>query len=247
MKSFFNAVIYQPIYNLLAFFAWLVPGHSVGWSIILVTIVVRLALWKLSLKGITTPIMLGKYKDEIAELQERYKDDKAAQSQALLAFYKEKGVNPLSGCLPMLIQLPIIIILYRVFVTGLANYQPDLIYSFVPHMDTLNTQFFGLELTKADRYFLPILAGLAQFFQTKHLQALNPPPKNSTDPAAMMNKQMLFMFPAMTFFIAMSLPSGLALYWVVSALFSWGQQVYITKTFKPKTANVSVTVRSKSK
>lgn len=247
MKAFLTAIIYTPLYNLFIFFAWLVPGHSLGWSIIIVTLIVRGLMWKLSYKGITAPLMLRQYQDDIKAIQEKYKDDKAAQSQATLAFYKEKGVNPLSGCLPLLIQLPIIIILYRVFISGLASYHPELLYSFVPHTAAVTSHFLWLNLTKRDTlYVIPVVTALIQFAQTKHMQALNPPPQGSTDPAAMMNKQMLYLFPAMTFLIGMKLPSGLVLYWLITTIFSLGQQLYVAKNFKPTKPNVTVTVRNKN-
>lgn len=247
IKEFFKVVLYQPFYNLLVFFAWLVPGHSIGWAIIIVTILVRFALWHSSLKTLQAPLQMRAHADELKKIQEKYKDDRQAQAQAQMQFYKENGINPLSGCLPLLIQLPIIFILYRVFITGLNSLRPDLIYSFTPHLSTLNTSFFGINLIHPDKYFiLPLLAAGAQFLQTRHMQRLNPPTATGgSDPTAMMNKQMTYLFPVMTFFIARSLPAGLALYWIATSLFSLGQQVYVAKTYQPKAAKATVTVRSK--
>jgi len=92
-----------------------------------------------------------------------------------------------------------------------------------------------------------VLAAALQFVQARHMQSLNPPAAaNSTDPTAMMNKQMIYMFPAMTFFIAYRLPAGLALYWVTTTLFSFLQQLYVAKTFTVnKKASVTVRVPSK--
>lgn len=247
VKEFFKTILYEPLFNLLVFFAWLVPGHSIGWAIILLTILVKLILWVPSAKAIRSPLQMRQYQDEIRELQERHKADKAAQSQALMAFYKEKGINPLSGCLPLLIQLPVIFILYRVFMVGLGDFRPDLLYSFTPHLDSLNTNFFGINLHNPDKIVLPIVAALFQFAQSRHMMLMNPPAKNSKDPAAMMQKQMIYLFPVMTYFIAFTLPAGLALYWATNAAISIGQQEVIRRTFTPTKPDVKVTVRTKNR
>lgn len=247
MKEFFKAILYKPLFNLLVFFAYIVPGHSIGWAIILLTLLVRVLLWKPSAKTLIAPMQMRQHRDELQALQERHKGDRTAFAQAQMAFYKEKGINPLAGCLPLLIQLPIIIILYRVFIVGINDIRPDLIYSFTPHLNTINSFFFGIDLAKADPTFiLPALAAIGQYFQSRHMQAINPPLAGSNDPAAMMTKQMIIFLPIMTFFIAYKLPAGLALYWVTTTVFSWLQQIYIAKTFQP-TVKASVTVRSKKK
>lgn len=247
IKEFFKNILYEPLFNLLVFFAWLVPGHSIGWAIIMLTFLVRLLLWAPSVKALKAPLMMRQYKDEIAVIQERYKDNRVAQAQALMAFYKEKGINPLSGCLPLLIQLPVLIILYRVFLVGVHDVRPDLLYSFTPHLDAVNPMFFGIDLTVPERFILPLLAAGLQYLQTKHFQQLNPPPTvDSKDPAAILSRQMVVLFPLMTFFVAMSFPAGLALYWAATTLFSWLQQLYIAKTFVPTRSTVSVTVRQKT-
>ncbi len=247
VKEFFKTILYEPLFNLLVFFAWLVPGHSIGWAIILLTLLVKLILWVPSAKAIRSPLQMRQYQDEIKELQDRHKGDRAAQSQALMAFYKEKGINPLSGCLPLLIQLPVIFILYRVFIVGLGDFRPDLLYSFTPHLDAINTNFFGINLSNPDRFVLPIIAAGLQFLQSRHMMLLNPPSKNSNDPAAAMQKQMIYIFPVMTYFIALSLPAGLALYWAANALFSVGQQEVLRRNFKPTKPNVTVKVRTKNR
>lgn len=248
IKGFFKVILYQPLFNLLLFFAWLVPGHSVGWAIILVTVLVRLALWHSSVKTLKAPLQMRQHAPELKAIQERYKDDRQAQAQAQMAFYKENGINPLSGCLPLLIQLPILLVLYRVFITGLNQVRPDLIYSFTPHLNTINSNWFGINLIHPDKFWiLPLLAAGAQFLQTRNMQALNPTVAGANDPTAMMNKQMMYIFPLFTFFIARSLPSGLALYWLVTSIFSLLQQIYVAKTFVPTPAKAAVTVRSKKK
>ena len=245
IKEFFKAILYTPLFNLLVLFAWLTPGDSIGWGIIFVTIFVKLALWIPSAKAIRSPIQMSQYRDEIKEVQDKHKGDKAAQSQAVMAFYKEKGINPLSGCLPLLIQLPVLIVLYRVFIVGLGDFRADLLYSFMPQIESVNTFFFGLDLTEPSQFIMPLIAASLQFVQSKHMMILNPPSKTSKDPAANMQKQMLYMFPLITFFIARSFPAGLALYWATNAILSTIQQEVIRRTYKPEKSDVKIKVRTK--
>ncbi|MEK7548343.1 MAG: YidC/Oxa1 family membrane protein insertase, partial [Patescibacteria group bacterium] len=244
-RDFFTVILYQPLFNLLTFFSFLVPGHSIGWGIILLTIFIRLALWLPQNKALKAPLLMRQYADEIKAIQERFKDDRAAQSQAMLAFYREKGVNPLSGCLPLLIQLPILIVLYQVFIAGLHQTRQDLLYSFTPHQDSVNSLFLGIDLARPEPWILPITAALIQFFQSRQMMKMNPPTvRSKDDPMAMMNKQMLYLFPIMTLFISRTLPAGLALYWAASGLVSIIQQYLLVKTFRPPAAS-KVIVRRK--
>lgn len=248
MKEFFKIILYKPLYNLLIFFAWVFPGDSAGLAIILLTLFIKIVLWGVSLKQLRTPLQMRRYQPELKAIQERYKDDRTAAAQAQMAFYKEKGINPLAGCLPLLIQLPILFILYQVFLAGLGSPRLDLIYAFTPHPDQLNTIFFGIDLTKPERIFLPVIAGLMQYFQTRHMQKINPTISTGpNDTMAMMSKQMTFLFPIMTFSFALAVPAGLALYWIASGLFTLVQQVYVERTFTFEEPKVAVTVRSKKR
>jgi len=243
-KDVIKAVLYKPLFNILMLFAFLVPGHSMGWAIILLTILVRIILWVPSVKSLQAPMKMRKHAPELKVIQERYKDDKQAQSQATMAFYKEQGINPFAGCLPMLIQLPIIFVLYKVFIVGLGTMRNDLLYSFTPHLETINSLLFGLDLSKPDRIFLPIITAALQFFQSRQAMQMNPP-ASGNDPASMMTKQMIYLFPAMTFFFALSLPAGVALYWSTTTVFSIFQQYWVMKTFKDNQSKVEVIVRKK--
>jgi len=246
IKEFFKTILYQPLFNILVFLAWLVPGHSIGWGIIGLTALVRVALWVPSMKALTAPLKMRQHQDEIKAIQEKYKDDRTAQAQALTAFYKQQGINPLSGCLPLLIQLPILFILYRVFFDGLRGQRLDLLYAFTPHPEALNTIFFGVNLAEADRLVLPLLAASSQLLQSWYTMKLNPQPTSKDDPTAMMNKQMIFIFPIMTYFIASRLPSGLALYWIATSAFSLLQQLTVQRRFAQK-PTATVTIRQKKK
>jgi YidC/Oxa1 family membrane protein insertase len=249
IKDFFKIILYQPLFNLLVFFAWLVPGHSMGWAIIIMTLLLKTLMWKLQAKPLKSQLEMRAHQGEIKAIQEKFKEDRAAQSQAVMAYYKQHGINPLAGCLPLLIQLPILIVLYRVFMVGVSDLRPDLLYSFTPHLEVINPFFLGADLSKPDAWLWPLIAAGAQFLQSRTFLAFNPPAPTAggkSDPMVMMNKQMLYLFPVVTFFFARIVPSGLAVYWAVSAIFQTAQQIYIFRTYKVAQAAASVTVREKS-
>lgn len=234
MKAAINAVLYFPMYNILIFLAWVIPGHSIGWAIVVLTILIRLALLPASLKAAKAQARLQLLQPEINKIKAEIKDQQA-QGKAMMELYKKEGVSPFGSCLPLLIQLPIIFVLYRVFQAGLNTSGFIHLYSFVPHPDTINTLFFGLDLAKPELWVLPILAGVTQFILSKMMTP--PAPQNTgkpgePDPMQMMNKQMIYIFPLVTVFIARSLPAALGIYWVVTTIFGIVQQIYVNKSIK---------------
>jgi YidC/Oxa1 family membrane protein insertase len=178
---------------------------------------------------------MAELKPKLDELKVKHKDDKMKFQEEQLKLYQEHGVNPLSGCLPIIVQIVVLLALYQVFIKFLGpgatiNGQP------------VNTNFYGLNLAKHDQlYILPVLAGITQFVMSKMMaprKALEIK-KNDTkeekaekiDFAEAMQEaqgQMLFMMPIMTTIISLNFPSGLALYWVVGNLCSIIQQYLIT-------------------
>jgi len=229
-----NQILYNPLYNILMLFAWLIPGHSIGWAIIALTILIRLILLPASLKAAKAQTKMQLLQPKMAEIKEKIAD-KAEQSKALMELYKKEGVSPLGSCLPLLIQLPIIWVLYSVFNHGLDIASFKSLYSFMPRLDSINTSFFGLDISKPDLWVLPIIAGASQFL----LSWLSVPKTPKTDAAPkepdmtqMVNKQMLYLFPLITVFIGRSMPAALVIYWIVTTIFGVLQQLYINKVTK---------------
>lgn len=239
MINFFKTILYNPLYNLLIFFVWLTPGHSIGWAIIAVTLLVRIALLPSSLKASRSQVRLQMLQPEMNRIKVEIKD-KQAQGKALMDLYKREGVSPFSSCLPLLIQLPILIILYQVFRAGTNIDNFSSLYSFIPRPETINPNFLWLNLSVADPWILPIIAGLSQFWLSKLTMPPTPKPAlvdgkpAEVDPMMMMNKQMIYLFPLMTIYIAHKLPAALAIYWIVTTVFGIIQQVYVNKTIKKK-------------
>lgn len=237
----FDALIYYPLYNTLIFFYNIIPGHDFGIAIIVTTLTMKLILIPLSKKQIESQKKMQELQPELKEIQKKYKNDKEKQAKAMMEFYKEHKANPLAGCLPLIIQFIFLIAIYRVIINisgaGFIAHADDL-YAFVADPGAINHTFlFWMDLTKPS-YSMAFLSALAQYFQTKMLfqtQSMAKPKEVAADEpdfASIMNKQMLYLFPVLTFFFGLTFPAALSLYWFVSTLFMIFQQMVI---FKPKT------------
>lgn len=234
MAHFFTIVFYQPILNLLVYLYNTISFHDLGLAIIFLTAVLKLILWPLGRSAIKSQKSLQDLQPKINELKKEYGNDKTALSRATMDLYKNNKVNPFSSCLPLLIQLPFLIAVYRVFRDGVNN-KLDYVYSFIARPEAINLVSFGfLDLGKPS-IPLAVLAGLAQFWQAKMMITKQPvvktPGSKDESMAAIMNKQMLYFMPAITIFIGISLPGGLTLYWFVLTLLTVLQQLV---TFRKK-------------
>jgi YidC/Oxa1 family membrane protein insertase len=238
MGELFHSLIYQPVYNVLVFFYNVVPGHDFGIAIILTTLFIKTLFIPLSKKQIESQKKMQELQPKLKEIQKKYKDNKEEQTKAMMALYKEHKTNPLGGCLPLIVQLIVLIAIYQVIVSisdaGFAIKQSDL-YSFVENPGMVSHIFLHfLDLTKPN-YVLAFLSAIAQYVQVKMLfqsQKKDAPAKASTDEpdfAEIMNKQMLYLGPGITFFIGVTFPAALALYWLFSTLFMIFQQMVIFK------------------
>lgn len=228
--TIFHESLSRPLFNLLVWVYNVVPGEDFGVAIVLVTVLLRTLLHPLSSKALKSQKALQELQPKIKEIQKKHKD-KQEQARAMTEFYKEHKVNPFSGCLPLLIQLPILIALYRVFLTGVEPESLDALYSFIHNPGTLDPLFAGVINLAQPNHTLAILAGLSQFFQSKAAFQGNSAAAGS-DFSKIMSKQMIYMMPLFMVFIAWNLPAGLALYWVVTMLFSLGEQLIINKRYR---------------
>lgn len=249
LKDFARIILYQPLYNALVFLTDVMPGHSVGLAVILLTIIIRLVLLKPSAQALTMQKKLAALAPELQKLKQQFKDDKSAEAKATLGLYRTHQVNPVGSCLPLLIQLPIFFIFYQVVRTGLSTDSYQFLYPFVPRPAELNTSFFGIDLTKPDPWILPIIVGASQFWQSWQLISQQPrgDPK---DASQAISRQMMYTMPIFLVFIARSLPAALGLYWVTTTVFSIAQQTLVFRrpeTLKTFTkTGVEVTVRQKT-
>lgn len=228
MLVLYDAIFYRPIFNLLVFLYDVVPGGDVGLAIILLTIMIKLALWPLSAKALKSQRALAELQPKVAELKLKYgKERQDEMAKEMMALYAKEKVSPVSSCLPILVQIPVFIALYQALSKGLDSSGFDKLYVFVPNPGTIETSFLGLADLAAPSIALALVAGATQYFQAKMMvtrQQPKTPGAQDEQMLAMMNKQMVYMMPALTVFLGWTLPGGLALYWSVMNLLTIAQQ-----------------------
>jgi len=204
----FLSVIAHPIYWLLDKIQGVVKNW--GWSIIFLTIIIKALFYKLSAASYKSMAHMRKVTPRLKALQEQFKDDSAGKNKAMMELYKKEKINPLGGCLPIVVQIPVFISLYWVLLESVEMRQADF-------MLWLNN------LSAPDPYYvLPLIMGVSMFVQQK----LNPAPMDPVQAKVMMMLPIIF-----TVFFAF-FPSGLVLYWVVNNLLSITQQWYITRSIE---------------
>jgi YidC/Oxa1 family membrane protein insertase len=249
MLHLFTIIFYQPILNLLVWLYNVIPGHDIGIAIVLLTIIIRVLLFPLSKKSIESQKALQDMQPKIEEIKKQF-PGKEEQGKAMIKLYQENKINPLSSCLPLLIQLPFLIAVYQVFMAGLKSNSLNLVYPFISRPESISVISMGFLNLSKPNWVLAVLAGLAQFWQAKMMMTKKPPAavagqKGALDESmtAMMNKQMLYFMPAFTVFIGISLPGGLTLYWFVVTLLTALQQLFIFNRILGKGKNEVITVQ----
>ena len=226
----FNKVLYQPLFNALALLYNFLPGKDFGIAVIALTILIRLALHPLMSQSLKSQKVFSELQPKIKEIQEKFKDNKQKQTEEMLKLYRSEKINPIGGFLPLLIQLPLLIALYQVFWKGLQPGAMNSLYSFVPKFGEINPSFLGIINLSQASMFLAVLAGTVQFIQAKTMNPKSKPKKGQTSQVAnIMQKQMLYFLPFFTVVILLRMPAAIALYWIVTSLFSIGQQYNINK------------------
>lgn len=257
-RGFFSSVAYrlffQPIFNFLLFLTSILPGHNFGLAVIALTLIIRLILLVPNQKALKSQKDMMKIQPELEAIKRKYKGDQQRISLETMELWKKHRVNPIGGCLPLLIQLPILIALFYVVKTGFTPFQGHLVYEFLSTSDLalIDTNFYGLlDLQNVNATWLPIFVGLLQFFQMKlsfsrkhivgqkndekkHELATKDEVVDPTvalqDPLRMMNKTMLYFMPIMMAFMVATLPSGVGLYLAVSTFFGILQQYYVNRS-----------------
>ena len=222
MGNLFNQIFVFPLLNLLVFFYNYIP--DIGVVIILITVLVRLLLLPSFHKSLKHQRALSALQPKMHEIREKYKDDKEAQAKATMELYKVHKVNPLSSCLPLLIQLPILIGLYQVFMRSLNGKELAGLYNFIHVPEVINPIFLHW-INLADRnIIMAVMAGALQYYLSK----ISLPPTQATDQMSkMLSYQTLYFLPVITIVFGAQFPAGLTLYWIVTTLFGIGQQYYI--------------------
>ncbi len=242
MDYIWNNFILNPMVNVMLWMYGLL-GNNYLLAIVAFTILTRLIIWPLTLQQQKSSAKMAEMQPKLKAIQEKYKDDQEMLSRKTMEFYREAGFNPLGGCLPMVIQFPILIGLYQALSQSLAGSPLELmtlsqrifhIYplpawlAWLPNPATLiplNNQFFWLNLARPDPYYiLPVLVVLTTWIQNR---LLTPP---STDPQQKaMSSMMSLMMPLMIGFFSLSFPSGLSIYWTVANVIGVAQYAAMGK------------------
>lgn len=231
---------------------------SLGFSIILMTILVRFLIYPLTNAQLRSMQSMQKLKPHLDKIKDKYKNDKGRQQKETMELYRQHGINPAAGCLPLIIQLPIFIGLYNVFfqiiningqsaIEGINN----VLYSKALHLERgWDTNFFGVSLVASPAsswqatpilVLVPLLTAVLQFIQSKMMtvgkseEVKSPQQKDDFQKA--MQTQMIYIFPLMIGFFSFSFPVGLSLYWNTYAVFGIIQQYLISKKQHGESSN----------
>lgn len=235
-SGFFFTLFYQPLYNALVFLVSVIPSGNVGIAIITLTLAVRVATLPLSHRAVIAQKKLRDVAPHVEQVKEKHKDNKQEQAKKVMELYRAHGINPFSGLILVVIQLPIIFALYYVLVKGLPSLNADILYSFVHLPDgALNMNLLGISLAAKHNIILALIASITQFFQIK----LSIPPTPKPAPGAItsfkdefarsFSTQTRFILPLVIFGVAYTFPAAVALYWITSNLFSIVHELYVKR------------------
>ena len=230
-RKLFRALISQPLFNLLV----LLSQHmAFGWAIVVLTILVRLALFFPNQNAMKSQRRMQQLQPKLDDLRKKHGKDQQQMAKKTMELYKTHKVSPMSSCWPMLIQLPIMLGVYWIVRDGLSPHLSHLLYSFNLDVDltNFNEMFLGLNLTARNIIVLPVIVAVAQWGAVK--LSMVRAKKRSKDtgsktPGQMeqMNKMMLWVMPAMMGFFTATFPAAVGIYWLASTIFSIGQQWFV--------------------
>lgn len=242
--GWWEAIFVYPIAKALVFISEFIAGAGVpfglGWAIILITLIIKVVTLPLTRKQLQSQKSMQDLQPKLRELQEKYGKDRQKLSEEQMKLYKEAGVNPMGGCLPLLIQLPVLWALYQALYAVAGTdlvpasqrvffWIPDLFYpSSKVGTSWLGESFTGQDWGKLFAYIsLPVIMLVTQLLLQKMTQAPKDPKGGAQDAQAQMMGQMMFFMPIMFGYITLGLPSGLTLYWTISNILSVVQQYFV--------------------
>ena len=210
----------KPIGSLLAWIYGLVNNY--GLSIIILTLLVRLIILPLYANQINYQMKMTELQPKLKEIQEKYATDRQTRSEKTMELYRQEGVSPSSGCLPLLIQMPIIMGLF-------ALLRSPLTYMTAPQMiAAVHESFLWIkDLCQPDSWILPLIAGISTYLT--YTVGMMGQGASGGDPTGAMSKMMQYFFPIFIFLLGRSFPAGLALYWAIGNTFMIFQGMYMKK------------------
>lgn len=237
LNTIWTTTLVTPLHNLLAFIINIIPGGDLGLAVIALTILVKVILLPLSKKSIISQIRLKQLEPKIQEIKDN-NSDKTIQSQKTFELYKKEGVNPFSGCLLALIQLPLILALFSLFRHG-VSFNPDTLYSFVSLPEKINPIFLGILDINSKSIILAILVGITQYIQISFTMSNTATQSTvvkkgdfQSDLNQAMQTQMKYVLPVMMMFFSYIGTSIVGLYFITTNLLTLLQEWFIRKNLK---------------
>lgn len=223
----YNEVFFRPLTNTLVWLTGVIPGGNLGVAVIILTLLVRAILFPFSHRMTLTQIAMRKIEPELNRIKEEFKDKKEEQAQAMMKLYKEHGISPFSGFVFLIIQLPLLIAMYKVFLVEFSSETlGGALYSFISFPEVVSLSFLGANLSEPSIVFAA-LAGITQFFQVR-LSMVRIPDKKldekdktfGSEFQRAMKTQMQYVFPFIIFFIGLKFSAALTVYWTVMNIFA---------------------------
>lgn len=240
MITLWNIIIYKPLYNALVGLIDVLPGANIALAVIILTVIVKVLMLPLNKKSIKSQMAMKEIEPELNKIKKDY-PDKQIQAQKTMALYKERGVNPFSGCLVILFQFPIIIALYVIFTKGINGgvIDPSLLYSFIKIPSEIGLNFLGTQVIEKN-LIIAILVAVSQYFSLKQINDLNKPKEGTIiDPnekldfaqefSKNMTKNMTYTLPVIIGIVSYQVSAAVALYFLTSNIVSIVQQTLILR------------------
>lgn len=225
MSQIINFLFYQPIFNLLILCYQLVP--NLGWATIFVTLFIRFILWPWYHKNALLQQKMNALQPKIKEIQKKYKDDPQKQMQELTELYRAEKIKPMGMVFFLLVQIFVLLALFRDVQMILASKGYELLYPFVARTEIVNNIFWGINLSQPN-LFLALLAAIFQYLQS-WLLFFRQKKNGATNPGVTSQTTMFYLMPLLIFFLYLKLPAVLALYWLVMTLVSIIQDLIVRR------------------
>ena len=238
-SSIWHNLFFDPVYNTLVFFIDVIPRGDVGLAIIATVLVVKTILLPISIKAVKTQKVMREIEPKLKELREKHKNDRQAQSQAMMAVYQEAGMNPLASIFLIFLQIPIVIAVYFSVYKGggvpLPNINIDILYSFVSEPVLVTMNFLSVIDISEKSILLALAAGVTQFIHVNLTMPKLPPKEEGVEPNLKddfmrnMQTQMRFVMPVLITIVAYTISAAIALYFLVSNLTMIAQEYFVKK------------------
>lgn len=236
IHSVFTTLLVEPIYNVFIALITYIPGHDAGIAIILLTLIIRGIFFPTFAQAMRTQHAMKRVEGDLAEINKKHKNDAQERGRKTMELFKEHQIRPFASILALLVQLPVFIALYAVFLReGFPKISHELLYSFTPLPQTVQAIFLGfLDLTHSHLIPLAILVAVVQYAQSKISAGAMPTnlPEEKAQMMLMQRQMLLYFLPFMMGFITYTLPAAAGLYLMTNALISVFQELLIARKYK---------------